>query len=348
MTSTTISSASLYLSLASPLQSMQKNLLILQKEMSTGRYADVGLQLGASTVQSVSLYNNINAMTALQSENNVVTTRLGLTQNVISSLTAGAQSLMQNMAGATSNGSISAFASVAQQNLQDMANQLNTSQNGSYIFGGVNSGTPPMTNYESSPTSAAKTAMDASFTTAFGMSQSSAGVSSITPTQMQAYLDGPFAALNQGAGWNNTSVASSTVLQTQIGPSETRNTSVSANNTAFQQLATAYTMIAELGGGNFTRATAQTISSAAIKALSTAIASLQGVASSVGNVQSDIATSNDNMTAQLNIMNTQIGNLENVDPYKTQTSISQLTTQIQAAYSLTAQMEQLSIVKYLP
>ena len=54
------------------------------------------------------------------------------------------------------------------------------------------------------------------------------------------------------------------------------------------------------------------------------------------------------MTSQINIMNTQIGNLENVDPYTAQTSISQLNTRIEAAYSLTAQMEQMSIVKYLP
>ena len=348
MTSNSISSASMYLSLASPLQAMQKNLQTLQTEMTTGRYADVGLQLGANTVQSVSLYNNVSALTAIQNENNIVSTRLGLTQNVISSLTTSAQTLMQNMAGATSNADMTSFVSTAQQNLQDMANQLNTSQTGSYIFAGVNSGVAPITNYLSTPASAAKTAMDASFQTAFGMSQSSAGVTSITPEQMQADLDGPFAALNQGSGWANSSSASSTVLHTQIGPSETRNTSVSANNTAFQQLATAYTMIAELGGGHFSQATAQTISASAIKALSTAISSLQGVAASVGGVQGDITTSNDNMTSQVNIMNTQIGNLENVDPYTAQTSISQLNTRIEAAYSLTAQMEQMSIVKYLP
>ena len=348
MTADTISSASLYLSLAYPLQKMQKNLQTLQTELSTGRYADVGLQLGANTVQSISLYNNVDAMTAMQNENNAISTRLGLTQNVVSSLATSAQTLMQNMSGATSNASMAAFVSTAGQNLQDMANQLNISQGGSYIFAGVNSGVAPITNYESSPTSPAKTAMDASFMTDFGMSQTSADVSSITPAQMQAYLDGPFAALNQGSGWSNTSSASSTVLQTQIGPSETRNTSVSANTTAFQQLATAYTMIAELGGGNFTKATAQIISASAIKTLSTAISSLQGVASSVGTVQSDISASNDNMTAQISIMNIEIGNLENVNPYTAQTSISQLSTQIQASYSLTAQMEQLSIVKYLP
>ena len=134
MTADTISSASLYLSLAYPLQKMQKNLQTLQTELSTGRYADVGLQLGANTVQSISLYNNVDAMTAMQNENNAISTRLGLTQNVVASLATSAQTLMQNMSGATSNASMAAFVSTAGQNLQDMANQLNISQGGSYIF----------------------------------------------------------------------------------------------------------------------------------------------------------------------------------------------------------------------
>eukprot|EP01037_Dinobryon_pediforme_P013682 gene13682-13798_t len=314
---------------------MKKDLQTAQTELTSGRYADVGLQLGAGTVQSVSLRTSANSLQAMQSENNVVSTRLSLTQNVLTSLISSAQSLMQNIAGSTGNGAAASFAPVAQQNLQDMANQLNTSQDGSYIFAGINSGVAPMTAYTS--TSTAKANMDASFSAAFGMSQTSTSVSTISASDMQAYLDGPFAALNQGTGWSDTSSASSTVLQTQIGPSETRNTSVSTNDTAFQKLATAYTMVAELGNSSFNGATAQAISASAIKALSSAIAGLQSVATNVGSVQGAISTSNDNMTAQANILNTQIGNLENVDPYAAQTRVSQLTTQIQAAYSLTAQ-----------
>jgi flagellar hook-associated protein 3 FlgL len=49
----------------------------------------------------------------------------------------------------------------------------------------------------------------------------------------------------------------------------------------------------------------------------------------------------------MNILGTQIGNLDNVNPYEVATRVNSLQTQIQTAYALTAQLQQLSLVKYL-
>jgi flagellar hook-associated protein 3 FlgL len=49
----------------------------------------------------------------------------------------------------------------------------------------------------------------------------------------------------------------------------------------------------------------------------------------------------------MNILQTQINSLDGADPYQTSLQVSSLTTQIQTAYSLTAQLQQLSLVKYL-
>ena len=49
----------------------------------------------------------------------------------------------------------------------------------------------------------------------------------------------------------------------------------------------------------------------------------------------------------MTVLQTQIDNLDSVNSYQIATRVNSLTTQIQTAYSLTAQPQQLSSVKYL-
>ena len=81
--------------------------------------------------------------------------------------------------------------------------------------------------------------------------------------------------------------------------------------------------------------------------LTSAISSLIDLQASVGLVQSDINDATNQMSLQMNILSTQIGNLESVNPYEITTRVTDLQTQIETSYSLTAQLQQLSLVKYL-
>ena len=67
----------------------------------------------------------------------------------------------------------------------------------------------------------------------------------------------------------------------------------------------------------------------------------------LGSAQTHVTDANDNMSAQMNILQTQINNLDSIDAYQTATQVNSLSTQIQTAYALTAQLQQLSLVKYL-
>ncbi len=58
-------------------------------------------------------------------------------------------------------------------------------------------------------------------------------------------------------------------------------------------------------------------------------------------------SANNQMSVQMNILTTQISNLESVDPYQASTQVTGLQTQIETAYSLTAQLQKLSLVNYI-
>ena len=64
--------------------------------------------------------------------------------------------------------------------------------------------------------------------------------------------------------------------------------------------------------------------------------------------QSQITQANSQMSSQMTLLQTQLGKLDNVDPAKVATELSTLTTQLQAAYQLTAQINSISLAQYLP
>lgn len=343
-----ISTQSLSSAMRQSILQMQSQLASAENELSTGNYADIGQTLGAQAGENISLQNKISYLQTLTNTNNIVSTRLSTTQNALASLQANAQSLLNSLIennGVTSNAN--AIQATGVSDLQNLISTLNTSVNGDYIFGGTNTGQQPITDYYGTP-APNKSAVDNAFLAAFGMTQASAGVSMISGASMQSFLDNQFAPLFQGTNWMaDWSSASNQTLTNQISETETVSTSVSANNAAFQNLAQAYTMLADLGTQNLSSSAYQAVSSTAQGLLTSAISSLTNLQTNVGVVQSSISSATNQMSLQMNVLSTQVNNLESVNPYEVSTQISDLQTQIEISYSLTAQLQQLSLVKYL-
>lgn len=343
-----ISSFSMSSALRQAILTAQSNLVTAQQEVSTGRKMDVGLSLGATTGQSFSLRAETSLLQTISQTNNVASTRLASTQTILGQMQSGAQNFLDSLIAANSSTSgTAALQANAQSGLRSLIGNLNTSVSGQYIFGGINSGTAPVTDYFGSA-AANKTAVDTAFLTTFGFSQSSPSVSSISGSQMQSFLDTTFANLFQGTNWTSDwSVASNTTMSSRISDSQTVSTSVSANQSAFQNLAQAYTMVADLGTQNLNSSALQAVSQTAMTLVQKAITGLTNIQANAGIVQSAVTTANDQMSMQMYILTTQVNNLESVDPYEAATRVTNLQTQIETSYSLTAQLQKLSLVRYI-
>ena len=347
-----ISTYSLSTVLQQAILKAQSNLATAQQEVATGTYADIGLQLGATTRQDISLRADSSLMQTISATNNVASTRLSTTQAVLSTLQTTAQDFLNSLISTTGSttGTVPALGlqKTAQSGLQSLISGLNTSLDGQYIFGGINTGTAPITDYYASPSSPNQAAVDTTFFTAFGFSQTSPSVSSITGAQMQSFLNSQFSTLFQGSNWTSDwSAASNTTITSQISESHSASTSISANQSAFQDLAQAYTMVADLGTQNLSADALNAVTATATSLMQKAITGLTSMQVDLGLVQSSISTANNQMSVQVNILTTQINNLESVDPYQAATQVTDLQTQIETAYSLTAQLQKLSLVNYI-
>ena len=345
-----VSSQYLISSFVLPVQQAQAQLTTAMTEESTGQYADLGLQLGEQSGFELSLKEQVQQLQTLTGGNDVVSTSLSTAQNALSAMSSSAQSTLNDLIAWTPSANSGAtLQTMGQSALQGLIASANATSGDQYVFGGINTSAAPMADYYSTPTSAAKTAVDNAFQATFGCLPTDTAAASITPAQMQSFLAGPFAALFSGSNWTSDwSSASSTNTSAEIAPGQTVETSTNANQPGFQELAQAYTMLSEFGGSGLSATAQQAVASAATSLITQGQASLTDTQAALGATQSTVTDANNTMSTQLTLVQQQVDRLDDVDQTATAAQISSLTNQIQMAYELTARIQQLNLAQYLP
>jgi flagellar hook-associated protein 3 FlgL len=325
---------------------MQTELATAQTESSSGQYADIGLQLGNQAGQEISLQNENGLLQTYTTTNSALATSLSTTQSALDTIRTNAQNAIDSLTqwnGEADTGS--ELQTLGSSGLQSLIATTNTSVNGQYVFGGINSATPPMNAYTTGST--AQSAIQSAF--ASYLSSLPATAATITATQMQTFLASPaLTSQFQNPAWSaNWSSASATNVTSNISPTESITSTTSANQPAFQQLAQGYTLLSEFTGTSVNSAALQVVANQASGLINQALTSLTTTEATIGAAQQRVTDANTNMSAQMTILQTQINNLDSVNLYQTSTLVSSLTTQIQTAYSLTAALQKLSLVNYI-
>ena len=345
------------LMLSSPLRfsivSNQSALSKASKEATTGRFSDVGLELGTTTGRDVALRADLSFADQIVDTNALVSGRLEVTQNRIGELISTAQEFLKQMIAARdSDNGAKIILPAAAANLQDLIGGLNSNYNGSSVFAGLNTQTAPLAPYAAGSTS--KAAIDAAFLAFFGFPQTAPAVSTIPPGLMQTFLntslDAEFVSTSPPAApgpWNaNWSSATDQVLSSRISVSEVVDTSVSANDLNFRKLAEAYTALSDLGTTTST-STFEVVVDKAISLVSSAIDGLAVLGGDVGTTQQRVSGASEKLRIQRDILNQQIVGMELVEPTEASVRVNSLQTQIETALALTARLQKISLINYL-
>ncbi|MBV8593469.1 MAG: flagellar hook-associated family protein [Caulobacteraceae bacterium] len=350
MSATYVSSQYLANALVAPVNQAQSALATATAEMSSGEYSDLGLQLGDQSGYELSLKNELAQIQALTASNSVIATNLSTAQDALTSVSDAAAAAAKDLVSWTpAANSGPTLQTIGQTALQSLIASANATSGGTYVFGGINSSAAPLADYFATTTSAAKSAVDAAFQSAFGVAPTDPAAASIPASAIQNFLSGSFATLFSGSAWtSNWSQASSANTSATIAPGQTAATSANANDPTFQQLAEAYTMLSEFGGSQLSASAQQAVASAAQSLVAKGQTSLINLQASVGLSQSAVSSANASMSSQSTLLQTQIGGLDNVDQNALAARITSLQTQIQMAYELTARLQTLSLANYLP
>lgn len=343
------SSYSITASLRRTIGLLQSDLTRGQKEVSSGRHADLGLALGQRTSDSFTLFAARETIDAMTASNNLVSARLETTQVALSALLSDAEDMRATLVAAqTKGGDPGSIVTQARQSLTTFIGKLNASNGDGFIFGGLNTDQPPIRNYFGNPAQPNKLALDSAFATEFGFTQSDTRVASITGPQMRSFLSGPFSSLFSAPSWKSDwSQASDTPTRSQISLSIRIDSSLTANEPALLKLASAYTMVSDLGAEKLNKESFAVLVDMAMSTIDGGIRDLTLSQARLGVVESAVQNANEMMAIQSDTLQSQLHGLESVDPIEASTRVHGLMTQIETAYSLTARISQLSLIKYL-
>ncbi|KAB2657694.1 flagellar hook-associated family protein [Brucella tritici] len=322
-------------------------MLKAQQEATTGTVFDVGLSLGSKSGQTVSLRKEYDRLSVLTDMNKLVQQRMNATQTAAGTIIENTQNFLGDLTGANNTAeSAATIAKSAKSILNSVTGLLNTSYNGEYIFAGVNTDVKPVADYTEG--SAAQTAVRQAFQTHFGFAIDDPQVANITGDEMKAFLEGDFADEFNDANWAaNWSDASDTVIKSRISPTETADTSISANADGFRKTIMSAVMVAEFATIGLNNSAFEALTHQAMQTTTTAITETTSEQTTLGLAQSRTEAATTRIAAQQKILNQSVLNLEEVDPYEAATRVNALKTQIETSYSLTVQLQNMSLLNYL-
>lgn len=326
---------------------LQNDMMKAQQEVSTGKYADVGLALGARTGQVVALDRDIERLQGLQVSNGLVSARIDVTTTALKRLTTQADALMSALNVGGNGNTIEVLRAAGKTALETLTGVLNSSHNGEYIFSGVNTDVQPIADYFA-PGAANKAAFDQAFEDHFGFPRTDPQVQDITGDEMTAFLEGPVQDMFFGPGWQASwSKATDEGVTNRIGLNETAETTLSANIEGVRKLAMASTIVADLLDGTLNSGARDAVISHARNLVGESVADINQSTAQLGLVDKRIDDANERIKMQVDIFKISLGNLQNVDTYEASTRVNNLLAQIETSYALTARIQRLSLLNYL-
>lgn len=325
---------------------LQVDLQNAQTEMSTGRFADAGLVLGAHVGRNLDWRNEIERLHTTLKRNDLQAERAKVTQASIEAIKGQSTYLMNTIVGARSATNGPQLARTAGENaMKGFMEALTTTYSGQYIFSGKTPDSSPLSSYVGE---APQSAFDAAFTAEFGFAKTDPLTSTITPSQMQTFLQGRYEDLFKDPQWSSDwSTSSAENQKTRIDSTTLVDTDANANEDAFRLAMKAAVAAYELGSTDIGQGTFQVVADATAKTLSQSVQALGEVQARVGFAEQAIEQANTRMTAKKNLLETSVTKTEGVSAYDAATRINSLTTQLEASYSVTARISKLSLLNYL-
>ena len=351
MTDLNVSSLGSFLQLNGSIRSLQKSLLDGQKELSTGIKADLMAALGSQTTSDVDLRNAYAETTEFKTTTGIVSTRLDTMQTALTGIKDSLDKARTQALTATSPVARQQLQQLAQTTIDQINSLLNTQIDGRYVFAGTQTDTAPIQgqNAVNAATSLSPTQAVAQVIANLGpMTDAASALNVANGTDGISSL---FDDSNSNSNLRFTPTvyngATSGTVTARLDHGYQIDYGLRADDPAIRDALQGLYMLAAVPSGSVPDAAYQAWQSEAVSHLDKGFQGVIGMAANIGFQQgavADVMTRHDSTLTQLN---TQIVNLEQADPYQTAAKLSQLQTQLEATFQVTARMSQLSLTNFL-
>ena len=252
---------------------LQEQLAEAQKEVATGRKADLGYSLGSRSSTVVSVEYLISSIEQTKITNSFVENRMSTMQLSMQSIVDQANDFI-SIASVELNSNLEKglLASAGASALGAMTSSLNITLGGEYLFSGVNSDSPAIRDYQNSNGSTAKSAVQAAFATEFGFSVNDPAAASITPVALKSFIDGAFDELFNDTNWQSLwSNSSERGMRSKISTRELIENPITANVSVFRKVTAAAVLLEEFANGNLNSSTLNELANSSIETMAESI-----------------------------------------------------------------------------
>jgi flagellar hook-associated protein 3 FlgL len=317
-----------------------------QTELSTGRFADVNLKLGANVTRNIDWRVALSESTQFIDAANQTNDKANASQAVLESIKNSASTFLNALTGSRSaiNGQGLAKSTAGQQ-IASFEQAMNTEYAGQFLFGGLNSSNPPLKTYQGGP---AQAAFDSAFQAQFGFAKTDPQAANITPAQMTQFLQTTYDNLFQSPAWNtNQSNAADQNVKTRIDASQLVDASANANESAFKDVMKAMVAVMDAGTGQLNQSTFQTVIDYAMTKVANSVQGIGEIEARIGSVQQTITTASDKHQSVKSILEKQIQDTESVDSADASVRVNALMNQLEANYAVTGKISKLSLLTYI-
>jgi flagellar hook-associated protein 3 FlgL len=323
-------------------QNSQTEIAKLQKESVNGTYADTGLELGTRTSASLDYGRESSRLQAIIDSNSLTNQRMDSSQLAMEQMSDSGQTLLDSLvalSGSSDKTSLQVSADTATSVLENFVSYANVSVNGEYLFSGINTDAAPLDD-------SFITDLTDDFNTQFSSFMSANGISSasdISSSQMATFLD-DYTSSFDWSGWTN---ASDTKMTGRVSTSETVTTSTSLNADGFKNLVLGSLITSQLATAGLSADALNKVNATVTNLAGLSVSGIDAERSSMGLSQERVEKANTAMSAQMDIINTQLTDLVGVDTYDASVRLNTLLTQVETSYTITSKIQGLSLVNYL-
>ena len=344
-----VSTLSLNNSLRASTLNKQVALNEAQMEVTTGKHADIGRELGAFTSSSISLEKQVLLIDQITITNSVMRNGMSTMQQAMTSTIDQANDFIGQLATELSDDLDPGFlSSLGNTMLEGMTSRVNVTFKGEYLFSGLNTDSKALVTYGEGDGVAAQTAVQNAFFTTFGFNANDPAAQALTTTDIENFINGAFDTLFDDTNWETLwSGSSDRGRKSKISSNEFTENSTTAFNQAFRTVTAASVLIAEFGDANLDPNTMDKLVNITVTKMSVGISEMGKEQANLGLVEGRVNTAEEQMSFQKNILQTQLSDLTDVDPYTAALNLNQLTTSLEASYAATSRIQSLSLLNFI-
>jgi flagellar hook-associated protein 3 FlgL len=351
MTGMNISTLASFFQLNENIRSLQGSLLDGQKELSTGRKADLMAALRTQAATDVDLRNAYSEATTFKATAGVVGTRLDAMQTALTSVKDAIDKARTQTLTATSPLARQQLQQLAKTTIDQIGSLLDTQFDGRYLFSGTQTDMPPLQEQNTVNTTTGLSPLQTVMQVITNMGGMSDAASALNVANGTDGISSLFGDSNSNANLRFTPAlyngATSGTLTARLDRGYQIDYGLRADDPAIRDALQGLYMLAAVPSNSVPDDAYAAWQGEALAHLDKGFQGVIGMASTVGYQQSAVADVMARHDSTLTQLNTQIVNLEQADPYETAAKLSQFQSQLEATFTVTARMSQLSLTKFL-